>query len=336
MDRQVINLLENESWVLDGSQETNRALDEILAYQLTRLNYPERAAATIKMMEAMQRASWYQDGVDTSEKVVIAETFSLLLKTQKGYGNPATGQPRLTFLQNYDWPALLSLALENRSFATHITSTGREIAILAAGTPGLESRGIDALRIAERYLPDVEKLVGELQAGSVLVVVEPETTANERDVCGFAVEEISLTHVEADCGSLETTVVHELVHLSTPQVFSTWFEEGTAYWAAALIRPATAASAFLLSGFATATFPSDRGPTSIEDYDRHSQAGFAFYLELAGIIGPSAVSEHIKGIAAKSSGPRVIESAWKVTPAEKQAEVRALFERRCQGCTLPH
>jgi hypothetical protein len=337
MDRRAVMMLENESWVMDGSEETNRALDEILAYQLTRLDHPDRAAATLKLLEAARSAAWYKDGLDAGEKIVIAGAFESLLKTQKTYRRASDGQPYYAFLSNYDWPTLLSLTLAGRIFDIHITSSGRQIAILATSTPGLEDRAYESVRIAKRHLGEIEKLAGELKADSVLIVVEPESTANERDVCGFAIQDISLTHISATCRYPENSLVHELVHLSTPFVFSTWFEEGTAYWVTLQVlgHPSDLALASIEMRSPGLAFPVGSDPKDVEDHRRQSDAGFAFYLELSEIIGSQSVAEHIRGIMEGSPGPQIIDSKWKATPPSKQTEVRALVERRCQGCRLP-
>jgi len=329
MSPQIADLLKDEPWVSDGSEETVRALQAIVGAQATRPDDPGRAEEAMTMVQAMQRSSWYQDGVDTSEKVVIAEAFKRAVTTQARYTVGGSGEPRNTFLQNYDWPALLSLTLELGLFLSHTSAGGREIALLGTATTGFEEKASEALRIASEHMSRIEALSGEIRFGSVLILVEAEAYSNDRHVCGFAHEELFATHISHDCVT-SRTVIHELAHLSTPITFSPWFEEGTAYWVSAEIRgTATGPTWDAFRDENDATFPSNDSPRSIEEYHQHSDAGFILYAELAKILGSPTVSVHVRSVNEASSGTQVLESIIRHTPPDKQTEVRNLIRTLC-------
>ena len=321
MNPQIAEMLKDEPWVNDGSEETVRALREIVGAQATRPDEPSRAEATLTIAKAMQRAPWYQDGVDTSEKIVIAEVFKTAVEVQMVYRFASNGRPYHTFLQDYDWTTLLGRTFEESIFATYKTASGREVAILGVGTGGYEERAQEAVAMAGRSIARIESLAGEIDSSSVLIVIEGDVRTVDPEVCGFAVEDLFITFIEGECIG-KGVVIHELVHLSTPWIFVAWFEEGTAYW---VQDEVTGSQQRRSSG---AMFAMD-DPKNSEEYDRDSDAGYLFYSDLAKLLGTELLSHHIKNVPEVTSGREILDSLLTMTPAVKKGAVIDLIGQYC-------
>jgi len=278
------------------------------------------------MIEAMRAASWYGDGVDSSEKIVIAEVFKALVKVKADYGLSISGQPRLTVLKSQDWPAMLASTLTHGLFGTYKAGSGREIALISTASRDWENEAREALEIALEDIGQIESLAGEMKSGSVLIAME--LALADRHVCGLAIEELFVTLIRPDCLT-RGVVIHELVHLSTPAVFSAWFEEGTAYWISAHIRGALDGASWEEFRNTDVMFSTGTPEDGVQ-YSQHSDAGFILYGELAETLGSTTVGEHIRSVSGGSSGTQVLESIIRYTPPDKQTEVRNLIYSRCK------
>lgn len=125
-------------------------------------------------------------------------------------------------------------------------------------------------------------------------------------------------------------MIHELVHLATPTVFERWFEEGTAYWIAGHITDRHSGREW--EDFrATVGDYFDSDEETPEEYRRNIEAGYLFYVDLAAIIGPEGVGQHIRGVVEGAYTGQILASIVRVTPPDKLAQVRDLIRQRCRS-----
>ena len=335
----IAELLRNQPWAQDGSEETEQLLRDIVGAQIPRPNVgQERVQDVTQLIEILGEQPWYQDGLDTDEKVILAGLFRTFSSLQLGRVNERTGEPIYPFLNEYHIPSLYASAIEDQRFLVLRLADSHPVTLIALADVGDEAGAAQALHHAKTHLAGVTRLAGMMRSTTVVIVVEPDIGS-----CGRAYHELFLTRIDSNCVRPEV-IVHELTHLATPLVLATWFEEGTAYWVEQHLTGTQSVSPLLDSAQLRreTTFDLSCCDSRSDPYEETLRGGMAFWYDLELIIGAEAVGNAIKGVPeglAREAIPAII----RVTPPDKQAAVRSLITERCREyrqarmlpCTIP-
>ena len=336
MAPEIAELLRNLPWARDGSEETEQLLREIAGAQLPRPNLgQERVPEIVQLIEILGEQHWYRDGLDGDEKFGLTGLFRTYNSLLSGRRNTATGEQEYAFEGEYNFPALYASAIEQKRFA--VTKPGTtSLTFIALGEIGDEGKAEEALRHATTYINDIVRLAGTVKSTTILIIIEPNL-----EICGWAYSAIYATQIRPDCVT-PTIVVHELTHLATPDVFETWFEEGTAYWVAQHLAPIDTPLRESAQLRRETTFDTGCCIARDDEYAATVRGAAAFWYDLELIIGAEAVGNAIKAVPG-GVGREAIPAIIRFTPADKQAAVRSLITERCREyrqarmlpCTIP-
>jgi hypothetical protein len=215
---------------------------------------------------------------------------------------------------------------------------GYPLTLVGLADIGSEHLAQAALELAVTYVDGVVQLAGTPKTSTILIIIDARI-----ENCGQAFSEVFVVRIRPNCVN-SNVVVHELTHLATPVVLATWFEEGTAYWAAQHLTRTQADSQPLESAQLRreTTFDTDCCDERDDAYTSTVRGGAAFWYDLELIIGDEAVGHAIKAVP-EGVGREAIPAIIRFTPADRQAAVRSLITERCreyrQGrmlpCTIP-
>src|SRR5688572_29815637 len=201
----IAELLRDQAWAKDGSEETEQLLRDIVGAQIPRPAVgQERIQDVTQLLQILEEQAWYSDGLDRDEKVMLAGLFRTFSSLQLGRVSELTGEPVYPFLNEYHIPALYASMIEDQRFSLVRPPDAHPVTLIALADVGDQHGAEQALNHAQTDLAGVIRLAGAVRSTTVVIVVEPDIGA-----CGRAHQELFLARIDSRCVN-PGTVVHEL------------------------------------------------------------------------------------------------------------------------------
>ena len=322
---EVLAWLEAQPWIHDQSNSSLDAVSSIVAAASPDLRGEDGSVLgdLRELLEAVSGSDWYLAGVGEVEKARISEIFRLYRSWQV----PVGLLDRPAFMDELS--AHLSAAVRGGMLASYASKTGKQIEIVAL-TEEHRFGAREALDAAVEYLPEVERLAGTRNRSSVAIILE-----SLDGPCGLAYEHLSLIRVDPAC-NVPSVVVHELVHLATPDTAAIWFEEGYAFLVQHMLtaeldrgwlEEEVGDHRFVLDWFFTTN------PPPREQYGPDSIAGWLFLLRVSELIGIDALTGAVLGLFVDPPGQSILNAIYAATPPDKRPEIRELVRASCVETT---
>jgi hypothetical protein len=334
---EIADWLRQQPWVHDGDDASLRAVTAIVSaqYHSTSARSAERQADVLTLLEALDSADWYTGNLWRSEKLFVAAIFDLYAKAARDLPPPSStnSPPESEAMPDYSWVELLAKSLREKLHWPYVTLGGQDLQLISTYT-GDSISNTQITSLASVYLSRIEAFTGAYNRPYILFIEDESLTSSRGEVCATANSSLRIVTYGPSCVRGEI-IAHELTHLATPDYFSVWFEEGTAFLLGAYLTdvpPEQIEAA--RARYPTAFHVGGLLDTNVTDdtYFNEGIAGFYFLYDYARLAGYESVSHVLKTLTVPLVPDYAILSALvEATPNDKRVAVRDLIDERCRA-----